>query len=520
MTVSSLSLEATAATNGATTAFPFSFAVLQASDLVVLLTVTATGAVSTLRYGVDYSVTLASVGGTVTTMATYAAGFTVTVRRSVPLTQEADLTNGGGWYPDVIEAALDKAAMIAQQQQVAIADVTARSLLSPTAVGALPSKVDRASKVLGFDANGDPLAVLPSAAPVSAAMQPIVAAATTGAALASMGYVGKNFLHNAAMWVNQRGEAQTIAAGANVKFPVDRWSVRTGAGNTAVGTCGQNGLVSFSGNGVTQSVGLSLSTAQASMAASDNITIAQTLEGVDAARLVGVDFTVSAWVYVQAAGTYGLRIGTYDRSYVVSKTLAAGWQKVSFTVTGGIPTGVIEVGHALSVQVCVACGVGYQTSTLNAWQTGVYLGPTGQTNGAATTGTVFAISAVQIEIGTQATAFVARPYAQELAICQRYFQRLAGGNSVYASATGSADSASTATLLWRFPVPMRAAPTASLIALGEIVRPGVAWYSVSAAIVATSPHGAHMSLSLGSSPLAAGQATLWRGCAYDFSAEI
>jgi hypothetical protein len=67
----------------------------------------------------------------------------------------------------------------------------------------------------------------------------------------------------------------------------------------------------------------------------------------------------------------------------------------------------------------------------------------------------FEIAQVQIEPGPVATPFERRSYAQELALCQRYYQLVGNG------CTGHVGSSSAIEFMEKFTVPMRTAPTAS-----------------------------------------------------------
>jgi len=73
-----------------------------------------------------------------------------------------------------------------------------------------------------------------------------------------------------------------------------------------------------------------------------------------------------------------------------------------------------------------------------------------------TLGDFLYIADVQLEAGTVATPFERRSYRQELALCQRYYQRLVGG--VFGSGTTYAGGYAFG--VYCFPVVMRIAPTA------------------------------------------------------------
>lgn len=105
--------------NGSTVAFPFAFKVFTTADVRVVLT-DANAVESDLVLGTNYTVALnadqdANPGGTVTTTATYATGYKVTLTSRVQNLQPVTLTNQGGFYPKIINDALDRLTIMAQQ---------------------------------------------------------------------------------------------------------------------------------------------------------------------------------------------------------------------------------------------------------------------------------------------------------------------------------------------------------------------------------------------------------------------
>jgi hypothetical protein len=150
---------------GSASVFSFTFKVFSASDLDVIRLNSSTGVETTLVLTTDYTVTLngnqnTNPGGSVTLVAgALASGFTLTITSDIANLQPTDLTNQGGFYPEVITDSLDRATIQIQQM---FEDV-GRSLKGPISDGSLnmelPTSAIRASKFLYFDSNG-----LPSAA--------------------------------------------------------------------------------------------------------------------------------------------------------------------------------------------------------------------------------------------------------------------------------------------------------------------------------------------------------------------
>tara|TARA_B100000927_G_scaffold258848_1_gene227506 strand:- start:235 stop:822 length:588 start_codon:yes stop_codon:yes gene_type:complete len=89
----------------------------------------------------------------------------------------------------------------------------------------------------------------------------------------------------------------------------------------------------------------------------------------------------------------------------------------------------------------------------------------GQVNAVNSTSNDIYLTGVQLEIGSQATAFEYRNFAEELALCQRYFHAIinqgwssAGYNGSYL-ALGVYLGSSKMAGYWYHPVPMRSNPT-------------------------------------------------------------
>lgn len=144
---------------GSAYSFPFAFKVFAASDVQVLQTETATGITSTLVLDSAYSVTLnadqdVNPGGSVSLRSVLASGYTLMLVSAVPYTQGADFQNLGGFYPKVLNAALDKLTALVQQ----VYDAASRAISAPPSFGGtltLPTPV--ADRILGWNHTADAL---------------------------------------------------------------------------------------------------------------------------------------------------------------------------------------------------------------------------------------------------------------------------------------------------------------------------------------------------------------------------
>jgi hypothetical protein len=154
--------------NGNTHTYPFAFKVFTDADIVVKKLEDATSTETTLTLGLnnDYIVTLnadqnGNPGGSITLKSggnnqNLASGFRIVITSAVLSLQGTDLTNQGGFYPEVINDALDKSAILHQQQQDEL-DRSIKFSLTNT-IGSLEiteNATKRANKVLAFDNAGE-----------------------------------------------------------------------------------------------------------------------------------------------------------------------------------------------------------------------------------------------------------------------------------------------------------------------------------------------------------------------------
>jgi hypothetical protein len=111
-------------------------------------------------------------------------------------------------------------------------------------------------------------------------------------------------------------------------------------------------------------------------------------------------------------------------------------------------------------------------ATSGSWQNGNYDGATGSTGAstwANTLSATFYITGVQLEKGSAASAFENRQFGQELALCQRYYQKTfpqatapaqnAGVSGCVIISSSGSDTGYGQQAPWRFQVPLRATPT-------------------------------------------------------------
>jgi len=269
----------------------------------------------------------------------------------------------------------------------------------------------------------------------------------------------KNRIINGAMVIDQRNAGASVATSTvgGVTFTLDRWAY----------------LVSQASKFTIQQTGTSLagfplslgcvSTAATSVGSSDYFTLTQAIEGYNTADLAwgtanAKTVTLSFWVYSSLTGTFGgsLRNSAVDRSYPFSYTISSAntWTQISVTIAGDT-TGTWLTTNGIGIRVTFGLGVGSTFSeTAGSWASGNYASSTGATSVVGTNTATFYITGVQLEVGSSATGFEYRQYGQELALCQRYYQKFIFGS--YANVTPNFSYQ----VAWK--VNMRVAPTPTL----------------------------------------------------------
>lgn len=188
--------------DGSTTSFPAPFAFMKAADLKVWVGATAQ------QLDTDFTVTGAgtTAGGTVTLATAPASDQGVVITRQAAIARTTDFLPGGSLRADTLNDELDRLTLALQEAAAA----RARSLRiadhdTGTAPGTLPSRDARASRVLAFDAAGDPLpgpvtstlsdignAVSSATGSAAAAAASALAAATDAASVADIAALAQN----------------------------------------------------------------------------------------------------------------------------------------------------------------------------------------------------------------------------------------------------------------------------------------------------------------------------------------
>jgi hypothetical protein len=291
----------------------------------------------------------------------------------------------------------------------------------------------------------------------------------------------RNIIINGAMKVAQRSTSVAALGAAAGYFTLDRWNIATGS------SAGRLTMTQTADgpSGFANCLKLDCTTADTSIAAGEFMKLEQRFEGQDLQAIgKGVagakEITVSFYVKANAAFTFGVELYDIDNQRQITKLFdtTTGWVRHEITFPADVDDGSspFDDDNAQSMQIgfWIHAGSTFTGGTLNtaSWADNTNANrAAGIDSFYSSTDNNFFITGVQLEVGSVATPFEHRSFGEELALCQRYFQR----TYAYGTATGTATTvgalvgsmAVTHTFgdaggTFKFPVVMRAAPTITL----------------------------------------------------------
>jgi len=289
--------------------------------------------------------------------------------------------------------------------------------------------------------------------------------AELGAVYDSGALSNRNLIINGAMQVAQRATSATSSNDSNY-LTMDRfvYDTRVNAGSSGNFTTEQ---VTDSPTGFEYSFKIT-NVNNTAISGSGSIECQQFIEGYNVAHLgwgatgaKGV--TLSFWVKASYTGTQSIYFPSSDSGIVWldSFTINAAntWEYKTLFIEGPTTgTWYTTTGRGIMVRINISNGTA--AGTTKNW-TNTNYNISGQTNTfATTTSSTFQITGVQLEVGTEATPFEHRSFGQELALCQRYYQRQTTGTNQYSIfLTGSIDTTSNIYLYGKLNGTMRTSPS-------------------------------------------------------------
>jgi hypothetical protein len=267
----------------------------------------------------------------------------------------------------------------------------------------------------------------------------------------------RNRIINGDMRIDQRNAGASVAASG---YTLDRWVAFESTSATSV--TAQRSTTAPTGftNSLLYTVGTG-----GTAAAGEQAMLRQRIEGHNVADFgfgsaAAQAITVSFRVRSSLTGTYSVAVqnSAGDRSYVTTYTVDAAntWETKTVSLPGDTSgTWLTDNGIGIALFFDLGSGSSF-TASANAWSAGDFRRVSGQANLIGTSGATFYITGVQLEAGSVATPFERRPYGTELALCQRYFERI--GHPFF---PGRVNSSLFHRLLCSYKTIKRATPTIS-----------------------------------------------------------
>ena len=246
----------------------------------------------------------------------------------------------------------------------------------------------------------------------------------------------RNKVINGSMICSQRGQSQTGVNSSGYKNACDRWRFNAGGANVGAYTVSQS---TTSPDGFGNSLKIDCTTAR-TPTNNEFYEIAQRIEGQnlqDFAKSTSASkkYTLSFYVKTNVSGNYVVWLYDNDNNrmvgglYTVSDT---NWNRYTISypadTTGGFDN---NNERSLDIRFVLLAGTDFTSGTLptTAWATYVAANSlAGQTaNVASSTSNEFYLTGVQLEVdhtgSGKPTDFEHRSFAQELSLCQRYYQK-------------------------------------------------------------------------------------------------
>ena len=253
----------------------------------------------------------------------------------------------------------------------------------------------------------------------------------------------KNRIINGGMQIDQRN-AGAVVTPVSATYTLDRW-------NASVTQPSKLAFqqVTDAPAGANNSLKVSVA-AQYSPILTDIFTVYQAIEGNNVVDLQfgtagALTITTSFQVKSSITGTFSVAIGNgaLSRSYVATYSIAAAntWTPLVITIAGD-QSGTWATDNTVGLYLSFDLGYGSNfNNTAGSWLAGIYRNTAGSVKFVnQTAGSTWQLAQVQLESGSMATSFDVRSYAQELALCQRYYEKS------YNQATRPGTSGSTAAM--------------------------------------------------------------------------
>ena len=295
----------------------------------------------------------------------------------------------------------------------------------------------------------------------------------------------RNMIINGDMNIAQRGTPTSAASYTSGGYAAcDRWRLRAISTDEADFVISQESDAPTA-SGFTKSIKIKTNTVESALASDEIFHVSQRIEAQDLQHLKygtssALPTTLSFWVKAYQTGTYAINVYKPDspnRQITATYTISASntWEFKTMTFPGDTAGGGItdDTGTGLQIYWLLATGTDYTGTTSTSWDNYANGGfANGQAvNIMSSTDNYYYLTGVQLEVGSVATDFEHRKFAQELTLCQRYYTRLTGGGGNQLHFTGSTKQQQYVSCSRvELPTTMRAAPSISFTGTRDILN--------------------------------------------------
>ena len=280
----------------------------------------------------------------------------------------------------------------------------------------------------------------------------------------------RNLIINGDMRIWQRSDGADVSiSGAGLKFGPDRWMFEHGC-DQLVTTLSRSTDTPLD-QGFRYSFKLSPTTAESGLQSGDFAQYMYFIEGYDAApaqwgTINAKPCTISFWLKTNTGGQHYVSLNSHGGTDTWSTSVRSTpnvWEHHVVTIPPPM-TGTWNYTNGRGIEIRIGLMRTGNVTQANSEQW--YHGGSGY-NGFADAGcdwpfnTAHAayLTGVQFEIGNQATPFEHRPYAEELLLCQRYYQQIVGHSDMVCVGPGRCNGTTNVPFSVPLSVPLRASPT-------------------------------------------------------------
>ena len=243
----------------------------------------------------------------------------------------------------------------------------------------------------------------------------------------------KNLIINGNMAIDQRNDGSSFTATDH--HVLDRYKLKENTSGSFSINRDQFPVGDQHPEGHRYAMQIACTSTDTSLSGNEHAVIMHMIEGYN---IIGTGFgtkaaknmTLSFWVKTNVPGTYSVALKNSAQNRCQVKEYQAGmsgmvWEKIVLTYSG-CNDGSWDYGTGIGMKLefgLAGAQASYSTTDIDAWKTSNLFLSSDQVNFFSSTNNRFFITGIQLEIGDQATEFEHRPYGEELALCQRYFQK-------------------------------------------------------------------------------------------------